>query len=95
MGGPLVKGLVIYQSAFPSAYKIECKEHKFCTHQLINNYCFTDGHIRGISSYTNPELAGQSLQSCIESKAKKLIPSYVQEKSPIYLGATAGMRLLK
>jgi len=53
-----------------------------------------DGHIRGISSYTNPELAGQSLQSCIESKAKKLIPSYVQEKSPIYLGATAGMRLL-
>lgn len=53
-----------------------------------------DGHIRGISSYDNPEDAGKSLHSCIERKAKKLIPSYAQNKSPIYLGATAGMRLL-
>lgn len=52
------------------------------------------GHIRGISSYKNPEDAGKSLDGCIENKAKKLIPSYVQDKSPIYLGATAGMRLL-
>ena len=51
--------------------------------------------MRGISSYSNPDDAGQSLQGCIENKAKKLIPSYVQDKSPIYLGATAGMRLLK
>ncbi|XP_020626945.1 ectonucleoside triphosphate diphosphohydrolase 8-like [Orbicella faveolata] len=55
-----------------------------------------DGMVKGISSYVaDPEQAGQSLQSCIKSKAKKLIPSYLQDKSPIYLGATAGMRLLK
>ena len=55
-----------------------------------------DGKVKGISSYVaDPEQAGQSLQSCIKSKAKKLIPSYLKDKSPIYLGATAGMRLLK
>lgn len=55
-----------------------------------------DGKVKGISSYrTDPEQAGQSLRSCIKSTAKKLIPSYLQDKSPIYLGATAGMRLLK
>lgn len=53
-----------------------------------------DGLVKGISSYRNPEDVGQSLQSCIKSTAKKLIPSYEQDKSPIYLGATAGMRLL-
>lgn len=52
--------------------------------------------MRGISDYkTNPEEAGESLQKCIDDKAKRLIPSYVHGKSPIYLGATAGMRLLK
>ena len=55
-----------------------------------------DGKVKGISSYrADPEQAGQSLRSCIKSTAKKLIPSYLQDKSPIYLGATAGMRLLK
>lgn len=58
--------------------------------------CLADGNVKGISSYVaNPDEAGQSLESCIKSKAKKLIPSYLQDKSPIYLGATAGMRLLK
>lgn len=53
------------------------------------------GHVRGISDYKmNPEEAGESLQKCIDNKAKRLIPSYVHDKSPIYLGATAGMRLL-
>lgn len=55
-----------------------------------------DGKVKGISSYVaDPEQAGKSLQSCIKRKAKKLIPSYLKDKSPIYLGATAGMRLLK
>ena len=52
--------------------------------------------MKGISSYQqNPEKAGKSLENCIKSTAKKLIPSYEHENSPIYLGATAGMRLLK
>ena len=65
----------------------------------MNTNCYLTcaaGHIRGISSfYKNPEDAGKSLDSCIENKAKKLVPSYARDKSPIYLGATAGMRLLK
>ncbi|XP_022791974.1 ectonucleoside triphosphate diphosphohydrolase 8-like isoform X2 [Stylophora pistillata] len=55
-----------------------------------------DNEVAGISSYvSNPDEAGQSLQSCITSTAEKLIPSYLRNRSPIYLGATAGMRLLK
>lgn len=63
----------------------------------IGNCTVTDdeGHVKGISSYRqNPEKAGKSLENCIKSTAKKLIPSYERKKSPIYLGATAGMRLL-
>lgn len=57
---------------------------------------FIDNEVAGISSYvSNPDEAGQSLQSCITSTAEKLIPSYLRNRSPIYLGATAGMRLLK
>ncbi|KAK3739861.1 hypothetical protein QZH41_009111, partial [Actinostola sp. cb2023] len=50
-----------------------------------------------ISSYstTDPNQAGSSFQSCIDGTAKKLIPSYLHSKSPIYLGATAGMRLIE
>ena len=36
--------------------------------------------MRGISEYKNPEEAGQSLQKCIDSKAKRLIPSYVHRQ---------------
>ena len=57
---------------------------------------FVDNHVAGISSYaSDPAEAGQSLQGCIKNTAKKLIPSYLRKRSPIYLGATAGMRLLK
>lgn len=55
-----------------------------------------DNHVAGISSFvSDPAEAGQSLQGCITNTAKKLIPSYLRKRSPIYLGATAGMRLLK
>ncbi|XP_032240692.2 ectonucleoside triphosphate diphosphohydrolase 8 [Nematostella vectensis] len=50
-----------------------------------------------ISSYasTDPNKAGSSLEGCIRNTAEKLIPTYLQAKSPIYLGATAGMRLVR
>ncbi|XP_054356291.1 ectonucleoside triphosphate diphosphohydrolase 8 isoform X2 [Pongo pygmaeus] len=48
----------------------------------------------GISSYTsNPAQAGESLQGCLE-EALVLIPEAQHRKTPTFLGATAGMRLL-
>ncbi|XP_057580323.1 ectonucleoside triphosphate diphosphohydrolase 8 [Hippopotamus amphibius kiboko] len=48
----------------------------------------------GISSYaSNPEQAGESLQGCLE-EALALIPKAKHQETPMFLGATAGMRLL-
>ncbi|XP_053551963.1 ectonucleoside triphosphate diphosphohydrolase 8 [Bombina bombina] len=48
----------------------------------------------GISSYANdPPGAGKSLISCLE-EAMAIIPPENQREAPVYLGATAGMRLL-
>lgn len=50
---------------------------------------------RGISSYAaNPDGAGTSLQECM-AEAKQIIPVQRHHETPVYLGATAGMRLLK
>lgn len=49
----------------------------------------------GISSYTNdPPKAGASLQACLDA-AMMVIPRGRQQEAPAYLGATAGMRLLR
>ncbi|KAM6117457.1 ectonucleoside triphosphate diphosphohydrolase 8-like [Phoenicopterus ruber ruber] len=49
----------------------------------------------GISSYAdNPAGAGASLKPCLD-KAMKIIPAEQQQETPTYLGATAGMRLLR
>ncbi|XP_069835033.1 ectonucleoside triphosphate diphosphohydrolase 1 isoform X2 [Dendropsophus ebraccatus] len=49
----------------------------------------------GISSYyLRPVDAGRSLQYCIR-KAQEVIPASQQKETPVYLGATAGMRLLR
>ncbi|NXG37147.1 ENTP8 diphosphohydrolase, partial [Dromaius novaehollandiae] len=49
----------------------------------------------GISSYAdNPALAGASLKPCLD-KAMTIIPAKLQRDTPAYLGATAGMRLLR
>ncbi|NXV72032.1 ENTP2 diphosphohydrolase, partial [Atlantisia rogersi] len=48
----------------------------------------------GISSYsTDPRAAGESLKSCLE-QAKRDVPKERHVDTPLYLGATAGMRLL-
>uniref|UniRef100_A0A672KYQ7 Ectonucleoside triphosphate diphosphohydrolase 1 n=1 Tax=Sinocyclocheilus grahami TaxID=75366 RepID=A0A672KYQ7_SINGR len=50
---------------------------------------------KGISSYSNnPKGAGASLQECMQ-EAKQKIPTHRHHETPVYLGATAGMRLLK
>ncbi|XP_035420593.1 ectonucleoside triphosphate diphosphohydrolase 8-like isoform X2 [Cygnus atratus] len=49
----------------------------------------------GISSYADdPAGAGASLKPCLD-KAMTLIPAEQQRDTPAYLGATAGMRLLR
>ncbi|XP_053138140.1 ectonucleoside triphosphate diphosphohydrolase 8 [Hemicordylus capensis] len=55
--------------------------------------CHVNGS--GISSYAdNPPKAGSSLRECLDA-AMTVIPSERQRESPAYLGATAGMRLLR
>ncbi|XP_069095790.1 ectonucleoside triphosphate diphosphohydrolase 1 isoform X1 [Pleurodeles waltl] len=54
--------------------------------------CKVDGP--GISSYyKEPEKAGLSLKKCMD-EAKGVVPENRQRETPLYLGATAGMRLL-
>ncbi len=49
----------------------------------------------GISSYVqNPPAAGESLKKCLEV-AKAAVPEGQRKTTPVYLGATAGMRLLR
>ena len=49
----------------------------------------------GISSYAdNPSGAGQSLVECL-NQALRDVPKERHAGTPLYLGATAGMRLLK
>ncbi|NXN09072.1 ENTP8 diphosphohydrolase, partial [Indicator maculatus] len=49
----------------------------------------------GISSYAdNPAGAGASLKPCLD-KAMEIVPAEQQQETPTYLGATAGMRLLR
>ncbi|XP_076152428.1 ectonucleoside triphosphate diphosphohydrolase 1 isoform X1 [Alosa pseudoharengus] len=56
------------------------------------HYCPVKG--KGISSYAhNSSGAGLSLMHCIEEAKRKIDPAKHKE-TPVYLGATAGMRLL-
>lgn len=49
----------------------------------------------GISSYAGvPGGAAKSLEACLEQAVKE-IPKFRHHQTPLYLGATAGMRLLK
>ncbi|XP_032858944.1 ectonucleoside triphosphate diphosphohydrolase 8 [Tyto alba] len=60
---------------------------------IQNLSCDVQG--QGISSYANnPPKAGDSLRECLD-KALKVVPAGKQKDIPAYLGATAGMRLLR
>ena len=51
--------------------------------------------MRPISSFVNdPSQAGRELQPCLD-KAKDTVPYQQHSATPIFLGATAGMRLLR
>uniref|UniRef100_A0AAY4ACP5 Ectonucleoside triphosphate diphosphohydrolase 8 n=1 Tax=Denticeps clupeoides TaxID=299321 RepID=A0AAY4ACP5_9TELE len=62
---------------------------------IVSQALLCDVEGGGISSYKqNPLAAGQSLRKCLDV-AKATIPAKQHGTSPVYLGATAGMRLLK
>ncbi|XP_014805210.1 PREDICTED: ectonucleoside triphosphate diphosphohydrolase 8-like isoform X1 [Calidris pugnax] len=62
---------------------------------MVSQTLSCDVQGQGISSYTNdPPKAGDSLRECLD-KALKVVPAAKQRDVPVYLGATAGMRLLR
>ncbi|KAM6243979.1 ectonucleoside triphosphate diphosphohydrolase 2 [Porphyrio hochstetteri] len=61
---------------------------------VVSEHSMCDVNGPGISSYsTDPRAAGESLKSCLE-QAKRDVPNEKHMDTPLYLGATAGMRLL-
>lgn len=83
-------------------------EAKLCTKHLPTKHLLTEHHPTthreqccflsagpGISSYSsNPPAAGTSLVHCL-NQALRDVPKEKHAGTPLYLGATAGMRLLK
>ncbi|XP_076435217.1 ectonucleoside triphosphate diphosphohydrolase 8-like [Babylonia areolata] len=66
-----------------------------CTAVAIQDGAKCKVHGRGISSYANNTAgAGKSLVDCLNSATDR-IPSDKHGATPIYMGATAGMRLLR
>ncbi|XP_077707641.1 ectonucleoside triphosphate diphosphohydrolase 2 isoform X1 [Canis aureus] len=62
---------------------------------IVGQHSSCEVHGGGISSYAdNPSRAGQSLVECLE-QALQEVPRERHVGTPLYLGATAGMRLLK
>ena len=62
---------------------------------VVTQHYFCQAEGPGISSYVNnPEKAGKSLEGCL-NQAKDEVPETEYKRSPIFLGATAGMRLLR
>ncbi|CAH1245902.1 ENTPD3 [Branchiostoma lanceolatum] len=50
----------------------------------------------GIAQYSDdPTKAGPSLDGCLSTVAMTAVPAHARADTPIYLGATAGMRLLR
>lgn len=67
-------------------------EHLLTTRR--EQHCFLSAG-PGISSYSsNPPAAGTSLVHCL-NQALRDVPKEKHAGTPLYLGATAGMRLLK
>ncbi|XP_053551637.1 ectonucleoside triphosphate diphosphohydrolase 2 [Bombina bombina] len=61
---------------------------------IVSQHSMCDVHGPGISSYwQSPPDAGKSLEECLNHAVKE-VPSSRHSVTPLYLGATAGMRLL-
>uniref|UniRef100_A0A8B9U013 Ectonucleoside triphosphate diphosphohydrolase 8 n=1 Tax=Anas zonorhyncha TaxID=75864 RepID=A0A8B9U013_9AVES len=81
-------------SSHTSLYVYEWDSDKENDTGVVSQTLSCDVQGPGISSYANnPPKAGDSLKECLD-KALKVVPTEKQRDVPVYLGATAGMRLL-
>ncbi|XP_074967913.1 ectonucleoside triphosphate diphosphohydrolase 8-like [Phalacrocorax aristotelis] len=94
---PTVKYGVVFDagSSHTSLFVYEWDSDKENNTGVVSQTLSCDAQGQGISSYANdPPKAGDSLRECMD-KALKVIPAAKQKDVPAYLGATAGMRLLR
>ncbi|NWV11341.1 ENTP8 diphosphohydrolase, partial [Ptilonorhynchus violaceus] len=82
-------------SSHTSLFVYEWDSDKKNNTGVVSQTLSCDVQGQGISSYANnPPEAGNSLRECLD-KALKVVPAARQRDVPAYLGATAGMRLLR
>ncbi|NXS59619.1 ENTP8 diphosphohydrolase, partial [Brachypteracias leptosomus] len=94
---PTVKYGLVFDagSSHTSLFVYEWDSDKENDTGVVSQTLSCDVQGQGISSYVNdPPKAGESLRECLE-KALKVLPAANQREVPAYLGATAGMRLLR
>ncbi|NXT32989.1 ENTP8 diphosphohydrolase, partial [Pelecanoides urinatrix] len=94
---PTVKYGMVFDagSSHTSLFVYEWDSDKENDTGVVSQTLSCDVQGQGISSYANdPPKAGDSLRECLD-KALKVIPAAEQRGAPAYLGATAGMRLLR
>ncbi|KAM9521811.1 ectonucleoside triphosphate diphosphohydrolase 8-like isoform 1-T1 [Guaruba guarouba] len=94
---PAVKYGMVFDagSSHTSLFVYEWDSDKENDTGVVSQTLSCDVHGQGISSYANdPPKAGDSIRECLD-KALKVVPAAKQRKVPAYLGATAGMRLLR
>lgn len=94
---PTVKYGMVFDagSSHTSLFVYEWDSDKENDTGVVSQTLSCDVQGQGISSYANnPPEAGNSLRECLE-KALQVVPAEKQRNVPAYLGATAGMRLLR
>ncbi|NXC86249.1 ENTP8 diphosphohydrolase, partial [Cercotrichas coryphoeus] len=94
---PVVKYGMVFDagSSHTSLFVYEWDSDKENNTGVVSQTLSCDVQGQGISSYVNnPPEAGNSLRECLD-KALQVVPTEKQRDVPAYLGATAGMRLLR
>ncbi|KFZ69456.1 Ectonucleoside triphosphate diphosphohydrolase 8, partial [Podiceps cristatus] len=94
---PTVKYGMVFDagSSHTSLFVYEWDSDKENDTGVVSQTLSCDVQGQGISSYANdPPKAGDSLRECLD-EALKAVPAAKQRDAPAYLGATAGMRLLR
>ncbi|NXI50904.1 ENTP8 diphosphohydrolase, partial [Chloroceryle aenea] len=94
---PTVKYGMVFDagSSHTSLFIYEWDSDKENDTGVVSQTLSCDVQGQGISSYANnPPKAGDSLRQCLD-KALQVVPAAKQRDAPAYLGATAGMRLLR
>ncbi|NWZ36458.1 ENTP8 diphosphohydrolase, partial [Brachypodius atriceps] len=94
---PTVKYGMVFDagSSHTSLFVYEWDSDKENDTGVVSQTLSCDVQGQGISSYANnPPEAGNSLRECLD-KALQVVPAEKQRDVPAYLGATAGMRLLR